>query len=207
MAERSEQWRARGVRLAGLAAGACFLLALGGFGAALDGYDQLRHPVALPGAEGVPRATVFNLLAYVMPGLLAGLVVLRRRSALGAGARLSARLGWTIALLAALAFAAQGIWPLEASGPDNGAGRLHGVAWGLWVVAFTAAAAALSFSALRVRRLPAVLGHSAAGAAVFALAWLAGDALPAALSQRAAFACWFVWLACVGWSGGARAGS
>ena len=193
-------------RAAGLGAGACFALALAGFGVALEGYDQLLHPVALLGAAGVPRAMPFNLLAFIVPGLLAAFVAVRRRGGLPGATALAARLGWTLALLAALAFVAQGLLPLDASEPDAGPGRLHGVAWGLWGIAFATAALALSAAALRGHRPWLAMGHLAAGTLVFALAWLAVDALPVALAQRAAFACWFTWLACAGWTGGRQAG-
>ncbi|MEN1959577.1 DUF998 domain-containing protein [Luteimonas sp. MJ246] len=188
-------------RAAGLAAGACFALALACFGAALPGYAQLQYPVALLGAAGVPRATAFNLAGFLLPGLLAAFVALHRRGGLPQSAALAARLGWTLALLAALAFAAQGLLPLDASSPDAGRGRLHGVAWGLWGIASTAAALALSLDALRLRRWRAVAGHLLAGALVFSLAWLTADLVPPALAQRAAFACWFAWIACVGLAG------
>lgn len=200
MAERSRRPWAGGGRMVGIAAGVCFALALAGFGAALEGYDQRIHPVALLGAAGVPRATAFNLLAFVVPGLLAATVALRRRGGLPARAAMPARLGWTLALLAALAFAAQGLLPLGASGPDAGAGRLHGVAWGLWGIAFAAATLSLSLDALSARRVLPATGHAVAGVLVFALGWLAGDALPVAAAQRAAYACWFTWLACTGWA-------
>lgn len=199
MAGRSGQRRARVARMAGIAAGTCFALALAGFGAALEGYDQRIHPVALLGAAGVPRATAFNLLAFIVPGALAALVALRRRGVLPRRAAWPQRLGWALALLAALAFTAQGLLPLDASAPDAGAGRLHGVAWGLWGIAFAAATLSLALAALGARRALPAVGHGVAGVLVFALAWLAGDAVPVALAQRAAYACWFAWLACAGW--------
>ncbi|MGY0611625.1 MULTISPECIES: DUF998 domain-containing protein [unclassified Luteimonas] len=204
MIEAVEASRAPGTRArcaAGFAAGICFALALAGFGAALTGYGQLHYPVALLGAAGVPRATAFNLLGFLFPGLLAAFVALHRRGGLPPSAPLSARLGWTMALFAALAFAAQGLLPLDGSAPDAGRGRLHGVAWGLWGIAFAAAATALSMAALRMCRWRAAAGHFIAGALVFSLAWLAADLVPAPLAQRAAFACWFAWIACVGLAG------
>ena len=33
----------------------------------LDGYSHARHPLALLGAHGVPHATAFAALAYVLP--------------------------------------------------------------------------------------------------------------------------------------------
>jgi hypothetical protein len=202
MAPPSDHRRAASARIAGVAAGACFALALAGFGAALDGYDALAYPVALLGAAGVPRALPFNLFAFLAPGLLAAFVVVRRRGGLSSSPALAARLGWTLALLAALAFSAQGLFPLGLDGPDAGAGRLHGVAWGVWGIAFAAAALALSMAAVRARAPWRAVGHATAGMLVFAFAWLGAEALPAPLAQRAAFACWFAWTACAGWMDG-----
>lgn len=192
--------RASARRWAGLAAGACFAAALAGFGAALDGYAHAHWPVALLGAAGVPRAGAFNLAAFVVPGVLAAFVALCRRGALAPGASRLLGLGWTLALLAALAFAAQGLLPLDAAAPDAGPGRLHGVAWALWGLAAAAAGLALALGSLRVRRPGRALGHGAAGGLVFALGWLAGDVLAPALAQRLAFAAWFAWVAWVGWN-------
>lgn len=202
MAEAGRDRRHGQARAAGIAAGTCFALALAGFGAALDGYSQVAWPVALLGAAGVPRAAAFNLLGFIVPGLLAGFVALRRRDLLPGGAGAGARLGWTLALLAAAAFAAQGVLPLDATAPDAGRGRLHGVAWGLWWIAFTAAALGLAGSALRARRWLPAAGHLAAGLLVAVAAGLDAGALPAALAQRVAFAAWFAWLAWAGWRGG-----
>lgn len=187
--------RASATRAAGIAAGACFVLALAGFGGALAGYDPLRHPVALPGAAGMPRALAFNLSAYVLPGLLASFVALRRRNGLASPAGVCARLGWTLALLAALAFAAQGLLPLDPAEPDAGPGRLHGVAWGTWGIAFAAATMALGMAALRTRRMAEGAMHLGAGVLVFCLGWFAGDALQVGYAQRLACVAWFLWLA------------
>lgn len=186
-------------RGAGIVAGLAFAAALAGFGAALDGYDHGAWPVALLGAAGVPRAAGFNALAYVAPGLLAAFVALRRRAALAQAAGYAARVGWTLALLSALAFAAQGLLPLDATSPEAGNGRLHGVAWALWGLAFAAAALALSAEAVGARRWRTAAVHLAAGLLVFALGWLASGVLPAALAQRLAFGAWFAWLAWAGW--------
>lgn len=203
MADRS--WHPRGslARWAGIAAAACFALVLGGFGAALQGYDAGLYPVAVLGAAGVPRAAAFNACGFILPGLLAAFVALRGRAALAARAPVAARLGWTLALLAALAFAAQGLFPLEASAPDAGRGRVHGAAWAAWSLAFAAAAAALCAAAFRGGRPRAAAGHAVAGMAVFLLAWVAPDLVEAAPAQRVAFAAWFTWLGWVGWSAGA----
>lgn len=187
-------------RVAGLAAGACFALALAASGSSLDGYVQTEHPIALLGAVGMPRAGAFNVFAYLAPGLLAAFVALRRRGGLASRAGLSARLGWNLALVAALLFAAQGVLPLDPANLDEGAGRLHGAAWGGWGIAVAAASAALALAAVRSRRPLPALAHVVAGTLVFALAWLSGDAMPVAIAQRAACACWFAWLAMVAWA-------
>ena len=203
MADRSRHFRRQPGRWAGVAAAACFALALAGFGAALPGYDGGAYPVAVLGAAGVPRAAAFNACAFIVPGLLAACVALRGRSALAARAPVAARLGWTLALLATLAFAAQGLFPLEAAAPDAGRGRLHGAAWAAWSLAFAAAAAALCAAALRAGRPLAADGHAIGGDAVFVPAWVAPDLVHPAAAQRAAFAAWFAWLAGAGWATGA----
>ena len=182
---------------------AMFALALCGFGLALDGYAQHLHPVALPGASGIPRARAFSLLAFVLPGALAALLAMRARGALPPAASMAARLGWTLALLAALAFAAQGLLPLDPAALDEARSRLHGMAWAIWEIAFVAAALLLALGVARTHPVNAA-GHAAAGATVFVFASLAGEVMPAALVQRIAFAAWFVWLSWIAWAGAGR---
>lgn len=193
-------------RWLGLAAAASFVLALAGFGMALDGFAHQLHPVAVLGATGVPHAPGFNLLAFLVPGALAAVLALRARTALRPPAALAARLGWTLALLAALAFAAQGLLPLGLDAPDQAHSRLHGAAWATWGIAFVAATVLLALADARTRPAMAAV-HAAAGAAVLVFASLAGDALPAPLVQRIAFAAWFGWLAWISWTGAAGTGT
>lgn len=200
MADGTTARPGRATRIAGLAAPTCFAAALLGFGAALEGYRHDAWPVALLGASGVPRAAAFNLCAYLLPGLLAAFVALRLRAALRQPASGAARIGWTLALLAALAFAAQGGLPLESAGPDAGRGKLHGVAWALWGIAFAAATAMLALSSLRRARGSVALVHLCAGLAVFGLGWLSEGLVEAPLAQRLAFGGWFAWVAWVAWA-------
>ncbi|PWB21607.1 DUF998 domain-containing protein, partial [Stenotrophomonas sp. SPM] len=72
-------------RWLGLLAAACFVLAVVGFGAALGGYSQAMHPVALLGAHGVPHALAFNVVGLVLPGALAAVVAERLRRQLPVG--------------------------------------------------------------------------------------------------------------------------
>ncbi|HEY4531171.1 MAG TPA: DUF998 domain-containing protein [Luteimonas sp.] len=187
-------------RVAGFAAAACFAGALFGFGAALEGFRHDTWPVAVLGASGVPRAGAFNACAYLLPGLLAAFVALRARAGLPSRSGLPARVGWTLALLAAFAFAAQGLFPLDPAGPDAGRGRLHGVAWALWGIAFAAAAATLALAAFRQACWVRATLHLCAGVAVSAPGWMLDGLVGAPLAQRLAFGSWFAWLAWVGWA-------
>lgn len=158
-------------------------------GALLAGYSHLLHPVALPGADGVPRALVFNLLVFVLPGLLLAGSAWRLRDRLPARTGMAARIGTTMLLLSALAYAVQGMLPLDLEQPDAGASRWHAVAWTLWWIAFLAAAALLAASvrALRVAAVGAWLLVLGAGV-------LLPQLLGTGISQRLAFAAWFAWM-------------
>ncbi|ACF52612.1 DUF998 domain-containing protein [Stenotrophomonas maltophilia] len=184
------------LRLSGLAAALLFVVAALGFGAVLDGYAQARHPVALLGAQGVPHALAFNLLGFVLPGLL-GVVVaecLRRR--LPATAGWAPRVGSQMLLLAGLAFAAMGLLPLDVDDLHGPASQLHASAWMVWVLGFVAGTLLLGISQLRQTHGRALGGVAVACGVLAALAAFAlQGVLPAPLAQRVAFACWAVWLA------------
>ncbi|MGH8077272.1 MAG: DUF998 domain-containing protein, partial [Lysobacter sp.] len=105
-----------------------FLLALGGFGAAHEGFSHTQHPPALLGARGIDYATAFNLLGFLVPGLLAALVAVALRGQLDRS-RWMARLGPWLWLLSAFAFAAQGMLPLDPTDLDAQSSRLHATAW------------------------------------------------------------------------------
>ena len=137
------------LRLSGLMAALLFVLAVLGFGAGLDGYAQARHPVALLGAHGVPHALAFNLLGFVLPGLLAAVVAERLRRRLPATAGWAPRVGSQMLLLAGLAFAAMGLLPLDVDDLHGPASQLHASAWMIWVLGFVAGTLLLGISQLR----------------------------------------------------------
>ncbi|MGI8560262.1 MAG: DUF998 domain-containing protein [Luteimonas sp.] len=195
-------------RWLGVIAAAAFAIALVAFGAMLDGFSHGRHPVALLGAIGVPYALAFNLLAFVLPGLLACLLAWRVRAVLSDASALAARLGWRLVFLSALAFTGQGLLPLDPGDLDARPSRLHAVAWTLWWVAFVPGALLLAWSAWRgpSRRRASGFAHAAAGGLVLAFATLLGASLGAAIAQRLAYAVWFAWLAWAGWSTARDAG-
>lgn len=171
--------------LAWLATAAALAAAIG-FGLALDGYSHAVHPLGLLGARDLPHARAFNLVGFVAPGLLlAG-------AGLGLRARLDAagwplRIGATLAVLSALAFAAQGIAPLDPEHLDSGDSRYHAAAWTLWWVSFVPGAALLASGAQP--RWP----HVAAAVAVPVLSLVLPGLVGPALAQRLAFAAWFGW--------------
>lgn len=159
-------------------------------GAMLDGYSHREHPLALLGAVGVPGALAFNVFAFVLPGLLLAVGFWAMRSALPATAVWRARIGTQLATLSALAFAAQGLFPLD---PDNLGGQanaLHALAWTVWWIAFAAAGALLAASGPSRGFRRATL---AASIAVLALALPSWPGAVAAAAPRLAFVVWFVW--------------
>jgi len=186
----------RYLRHAGSAAALSFASAVLVFGAALEGYSQQLHPVALLGAAGVPRATAFNALAFVLPGAFAAYQAWALRTTLPAGTPAPARIGLQLALLSALAFALQGLLPLDPSDLDAYATRLHATAWMLWWIAFVPGALLLASAAWRARprRVPPLVAHLVGAAAVVCFAMVAERWLGAGIAQRLAFAAWFGWL-------------
>ena len=171
--------------LAWLATAAALACAIG-FGLALEGYSHAMHPLGLLGARGLPHARAFNLVGFVVPGLLlagAGLGLRARMDAAG----WPLRIGATLAVLSALAFAAQGVFPLDPEHLDSGDSRYHAAAWTLWWVSFVPGAALLA-SGVRPR-----WPHVAAAVAVPALALVLPAVIGGALAQRLAFAAWFGW--------------
>ena len=185
-----------------MAAAMVFLASLVGFSMLLPGYVHALMPVGLLGAHGVPRAQAFNVAGFLLPGALMAWSALGLRSALLAGspgvvaARPPvggwwARIGASLWLLSAIAFAAQGVWPLDPSDLDGATSQRHASMWTLWWIAFVPGGLALGADLWRPRRVAArwALG----GAAVMLLfaampPWLR----PGPLAQRVALAGWFL---------------
>lgn len=182
----------RGSILPGASALVLHLAAVVAFGLLLDGYSHREFPLALLGAQGVPRALAFNLCAYVMPGVLAAVAMWRLRSALPAGARWPARIGAQLMVLSGLAFAAQGLLPLDPSDVGAASNALHALAWTLWWIAAASGAVLLAWTApgRRLRVLAAVVA-----VAIPLLALLPWPGALAAFAPRAAFVAWLLWVA------------
>ncbi|HEY0662553.1 MAG TPA: DUF998 domain-containing protein [Lysobacter sp.] len=179
-----------------LALAACASAAIG-FGAALEGYSQLQHPLAWLGAHGVARAAAFNALGFVLPGLLAAGAALMLRARLPTDAGWAARIGSGLLLLSTLAFAAQGGFPLDADDLDGPRSQLHATCWSLWWIAFVSGAALL---AVAVWRVPGWRGYSVRAllATIVALLLvLVPTVLPPPLAQRLAIGAWFACLVAI----------
>jgi hypothetical protein len=169
-----------------------FAAALVLFGVASSDFSHLRHPLALLGARGEPHALAFNVIGFVVPGLLLAwrATVWRSRQA---GASWALRIGLQLLLLSALAFAAQGLLPLDPTHLLAPASRLHAIAWTAWWVAFVPGALLVAAASRR-------WGGAALALLVPALALAGAFALPAPIAQRLAFLAWFGWW----WSSASR---
>ncbi len=180
---------------AGPVAAVVWLLAVSGFGMRLEGYDQLRHPVSLLGAHGVPGGTAFSMLGFVLPGILAAVAALDLALRMPVTAPRALRVGGQMLLLAAVAFAAMGLLPLDVEDIENRASQYHASAWLLWLVGFSAGALALRLGSARDAAWRP-LANLAVGCALWSLcsAFLFEIALPVAMAQRLAFLGWLVWL-------------
>ena len=172
-----------------------FIAAVAGFGAQLHGYDQMLHPVSLLGARGIRGGTAFSLLGFVLPGLLAAIAALDLVLRMPATAPRPLRVGGQMLLLAAIAFAAMGLFPLDVDDIENRASQFHASAWLLWLLAFTAAAIALRVGAGKAQgwRSLSMLTLACVLWAVCS-AFLFEIAMPVAMAQRLAFLGWLVWL-------------
>ena len=188
--------------VAGLLAGPLFACALVGFAAALPGYRHALHAPALLGATGIPGAAAWNLVGFGLAGALAACALHGLYRALREdGAGPVGRIGATLLVFSALAFAAQGLFPLDLSRPlDAGPGRLHVAAWTLWWIAACAGLLVLAPGVAPLTRWRSLL-PTAIATAVLMLVFLHADvvALGAGQRQRLALAAWFAWLAWASW--------
>ena len=193
----------RVARFSGLAAGLVFMAALIGFGVALEGYAHRDYPVALLGATGFPRALAFNMLAFVLPGMLAGVTALELRRRLPADAGWPLRIGAQLVFLSTLAFIAMGLFPLDPNDLESQRSQFHGTAWMLWSVAFIPGAVLLGATLLSRPCWSRFAWASLMAAAGLLIAgFVLTDFMPAGIAQRIAFGLWFAWLALAGWPTG-----
>ncbi|MBW3549291.1 MAG: DUF998 domain-containing protein [Proteobacteria bacterium] len=164
-----------------------------GFAAMLDGYLHAQHPLGLLGASGIPRALAFNLLGFVLPGVLLAVTAVALRARLPDTARRSAGIGGWLLAWSALAFAAQGLLPLDPSDLDGAQSRGHATAWTLWWIAFVPGALLLAAGLGRVAawRMLAML-MAVCAIVVLLLAALPPVLVPGPIAQRIALGAWLL---------------
>lgn len=191
--------KSRGLPYVALAGALLFAAATIGFGLALPGYSQSAHPVAVLGAKGFPHAMAFNLLGFVLPGLLASVVMLELRLRLPTRAGWPLRIGAQLLLLSSLGFVALGLLPLDPADLHNASSSYHATAWMLWWVAFVPGTALLALG-LRAQTAwrTVVRASVVASLLLLMLVLFAVDWLPAGTAQRVAFAAWWAWLCVTG---------
>ncbi|WP_334178197.1 DUF998 domain-containing protein [Pseudoxanthomonas sp.] len=172
-----------------------FIAAVIGFGAALSGYSQVWHPVAVLGAKDVPHALGFNVFGFLLTGVLAASASLHLRRRLPDDAGWPLRVGAQLVLLSALGFVGMGLLPLDTADLDNQASSLHATAWMLWWVAFVPGALLVALG-LRGRPPWRMLARASVVAALLVLfvALLAVALMPAGIAQRLGYAAWLAWL-------------
>lgn len=175
-----------------------FCAALAGFGMAGDGYSQLQHPVALLGARGMPNAWAFNGLVLVVPGVMVAWQAWRLRVSMPRDAAWISRVAAWMLLLSALAFAMQGLLPLDTRDLESTASRAHIACWMAWWVAFVPGVLML-VAGTRAGGAGSAWARGAAMASVAVgalIAWLAlapPAQLPEGVAQRLMFVAWFCW--------------
>ncbi len=169
-------------------------------GAALEGYSHSAHPLGLLGARQLGAGGLaFGWVAFVLPGAVQAWQAVRLRSVMPPAAGWAQRIGLQLVLLAALAFAAQGLLRLDMDSLDAGASRWHALAWLVWAMAFPLGACAAAVGAWRRGGSPAFAAALVlAGMLVAAGAFLGAGAM-APLAQRGAVLAWLAWGAWAAW--------
>ena len=163
------------------------------YAAALDGFSHLVHPIGLLGAHGMPGAIGFNALAFVLPGVVAAVVGVRLRGRIPTTAGMLAGMGCWMLAISGMAFAAQGLLPLDVNSLDGPISQRHAAAWLLWWVAFTPGAIALAVGLgrqsgwHRFALAQAVLAGVVLLMVVVPVPWW-----PAPVSQRIALCAWLL---------------
>lgn len=179
---------ARPAWLAAILAAILFAAAVALALALVPGWQPGQHPLALLARLAAPTGPLLAAMAFVGPGLLMALSTLLRP-------RPPRRLAGVVVqlqLLSAAGLLLMGLLPLP-TGPADGAGRAHALAWMLWLAAAVAAMALDGLEQLRQQAWLAALA-GLAGAGLLALLclgnWLP---LPGALAQLLGWSLWLGW--------------
>lgn len=188
---------------AGWLAGVIFAAALLAFAAATPGYLHAQHAVSLLGADGIAWAGAWNVLGFIVPGLLVmafacALAVAMRRDAVG----FAGRIGLWLLLISGLALAGNGVFAYDPQHPDDRAAQLHVAMLTISLLAFLPGVLllALGLGGRRHWRSLRLLGPLVAVAMVANVTPLAGELVPALRSNpghalRLTYFLYFGWFA------------
>lgn len=192
---------------AGWLAGVIFAAALLAFAAATPGYLHAQHAVSLLGADGMAWAGAWNVLGFIVPGLLVmafayALALAMRRDAVGFGGRI----GLWLLLISGLALAGNGVFAYDPQHPDERAAQLHVAMLTISLLAFLPGVLLLALGAGRRRgwRALGLLGPVVAVAMIANVTSLTADLLPALRTSpgyalRLTYALYFGWFALAAW--------
>ena len=170
------------------------------FAARVADYSHALHPLSLLGARQMPSGSIFNWAAFVLPGGLVAWVALHLRGQVsflagpGRASQWAARVGAQLLLISALAFAVQGLLPLDMDDLDGVRSSRHAAAWMVWWIAFVAGGVLWVIGTranAQARQLATVSLWAALLLPVLALV-LPRLLLPG-IAQRLAFVVWFGW--------------
>lgn len=195
MRDRMNAW----LGLAGPAAAALFFTALVGFAALrTDGYSHATKAVSELGAVGAQNAQAFNLVGFILPGLLVAALAMGLARGLGATA------GPLLLAVAGLGYALAGVFPFDMEARESTTSLLHLGAAQLCGLAFSFAVFPLG-SAMRRHPAFTALGRVTpwfALALVANVGWqvlwrVTGLVLPG-WGQRIAFVGFFLWVTLAG---------
>lgn len=166
-----------------------------------DGYAPALRAVGDLGAMGAPDAMLFNLVGFIVPGVLLLVFAWALEGAMARdGSGRGGRLGTGLLMISALAFAAQGVFAFDLAEPDGAASQLHASALAFALLGLMAGAI---FIAASLRRAPGWRGLSMLGPALAAMlllflaqppqAWLPMLEGRIGHAQRLVFGVYFLW--------------
>lgn len=184
----------------GWIAGALFAAVVAIAGLGFEGFAHSQHAVGLLGSSLAPRGGLFNALGFVAPGLFIAAFAVAFESALApAMATRVIRIGTGLLLIAALAFALQGLFPVDPQDLDGPQTRRHALAQAVSQLAWIAAAV---WIASGLASTPSWRTVAACGL-LFAGVLLCDLVLPFAGErgwiERGSLLLWFAWPAMLAW--------
>lgn len=177
---------------AAMGAALSFAVALAALLLWVPAYQPAQHPFALMGAQPGAGAAWFNLVAFVVPGILVGVALLLLPAPLAAGRM--GRIGRQLGLMAALGFVLMGVFPLDLDDLAGTGARAHATVWMVWLAAVVPAAVCLGVGMWCQGKHRAVAGASVLAGVL--IGWLCLVGIGGMTGPAAQLIAWVMWL---GW--------